>query len=87
MKATASATAKKTADQKTAWQKKYGAEPGDLLLKYRAKIAAQAKHKARRIGTSAVSLVLLSTTIFSGCGVMTANDPVEMVVIDVIASL
>jgi hypothetical protein len=36
---------RKTVDQKAAWQKKYGTESGDLLLKYRAKIAARSKKK------------------------------------------
>jgi hypothetical protein len=32
--------------QKAAWRKKYGKVGGDLLLRYRSKIAAQAKAKA-----------------------------------------
>jgi hypothetical protein len=35
---------KTKANQKAAWQKKYGKRAGDLLLKYRGKIAARARH-------------------------------------------
>ncbi len=71
-------TTRKSADQKSAWQKKYGAKAGDLLLKYRAKIAAQAKQKARMSEGVVVALCIFATTIFSGCGNNT-KDPVQMV--------
>jgi len=38
---------RKPADQKSAWRKKYGTKAGDLLLKYRAKIAARARNKPK----------------------------------------
>jgi len=38
----------KPSKTKDAWQKKYGKEQGSLLLKYRAKIGAQAKAKSEK---------------------------------------
>jgi hypothetical protein len=43
----AKSTKRKKMSQKAAWQKKYGAKAGNLLLKYRAKIAARARGKSR----------------------------------------
>jgi hypothetical protein len=38
-------TKRKPIDQKAAWRKKYGPKAGDLLLKYRAKIAARSRKR------------------------------------------
>lgn len=64
MKTEKSAT-KKTSDRKAAYQKKYGEDAGNLLLKYKAKIGAHAKHKARLAAGAATLIGLL---ILPGCG-------------------
>ncbi|MEI6645786.1 MAG: hypothetical protein WCP12_07085 [bacterium] len=59
-------------DRKVAYQKKYGEEAGSLLLKYKAKIGAHAKHKA---SLAAGAATLIGLLILPGCG----NSPLQQV--------